>query len=453
MRSIEEFKEVINALGAEKKKRNKRRSIAMISTCCLLVVCVVCAAVLIPPKNAVGRNNNYKYVRPEGTDLMASLRPVAVNSKAAPNEAAKELTEFGLNLFKATVKDGENALISPLSAIAVLGMVANGDDSQTLAQMEKAFGLPVDKLNDYLYSYVGSLPHGDKYKLDMANSIWFRDDGSLQVNQDFLQKNADYYGAAAYAEPFDETTVKNINDWVSKNTDGMIKEIVDKLNPQEMLHLINALAFEAKWDVPYETYQVYDDVTFTREDGTEDKVRMMESTESVYYSGIGFEGFAKPYKDGKYSFVALLPSEGNSVSKLLESLDGAKLYEILSSPQSGYHVEASIPKFEIEYDAQLANALKSMGMEDLFDSQKAELTGIGTVGSSKLFIGSVIQKTYISVDENGTKAAAVTDAIAYATGYDPMLRFVNLDRPFIYMLVDNQTNTPFFIGTVMELGE
>lgn len=453
MKTLEEFREDINERSVVKRRKNRRNRILLGSSCLVLAVAIVCAAVLLPPRTGTVGNNRFSYSRPEGTDLMASLTPVAVNTKAAPDAAAKELTEFGLKLFKAAAKDGENTLISPLSAIAALGMVANGANGETLAQMEKAFGLPVDKLNEYLYSYVDSLPRGEKYKLDLANSIWFRDDGSLQVNQDFLQTNANYYGAAAYAEPFDESTVKNINEWVKKNTDGMIEKIVDEIKPQEFLHLINALAFDAKWDVPYEKSQVWDDRTFTREDGTEDTVRMMYSTESVYYSGIGFEGVGKPYKDGKYSFVALLPNEGSSVATLLKTLDGEKLYEILSSPQTEYHVETAIPKFEIEYDTQLADALKELGMKDLFDSEKADLSGIGKAGADKLYIGSVIQKTYISVDENGTKAAAVTDAIAYATGYDPMLKFVILNRPFVYMLVDNQTHTPFFIGAAMDVGE
>lgn len=450
MRTIEEFKEEITQRSQVKAKRNKRRNIAVISTCCLLVVCVVCAAVLIPPRGPVGRNN-YNYTRPEGRDLMASLKPVALGTKAAPDAGAKELADFALRLFKATAKDGENTLVSPLSAIAVLGMVANGAGGETLSQMEKVFGLPVDKLNDYLHSYVGSLPQSaGKYKLDMANSIWFRDDGSLKVNQDFLQKNADYYGAAAYAEPFDAETVKNINDWVKKNTDGMIEKIIDDINPSEVMHLINALAFDAYWETPYKSHQLLN-TTFNGRHGSTDKVLMMNSTESVYYSGEGFEGVGKPYKDGKYSFVALLPEMGSSVEDLVSSLDGAKLYEILSSPQKEFRVETQIPKFEIEYEAQLGDALKAMGMKDLFDSDLADLSGIGRSAAGKLFIGSVIQKTYISVDENGTKAAAATDAIAYATGFDPNLKFVILDRPFLYMLVDNQTNTPFFIGTVMDI--
>ena len=449
MRSIEEFKEEINQRSQVKAKRNKRRNIAVISTCCLLVVCVVCAAVLIPPRGPVG-SNKYSYSRPEGRDLMASLKPVALGTTAAPDAGAKELADFALKLFKATAKDGENTLVSPLSAIAALGMTANGAGGETLSQMEKVFGLPVDKLNDYLYSYVHSLPQSaGKYKLNMANSIWIRDDGSLKVNQDFLQKNADYYGAAAYAEPFDEGTVKNINDWVSKNTDGMIEKIVEEINPSEVMHLINALAFDAKWETPYKSRQLQS-TTFNGRHGSTDKVLMMNSTESIYYEGDGFTGVGKSYKDGKYSFVALLPEMGSSVEDLVSSLDGAKLYEILSSPQKEFRVETQIPKFEIEYEAQLGDALKSMGMKDLFDPDLADLSGIGK-SAGKLFIGSVIQKTYISVDENGTKAAAATDMIAYATGFDPNLKFVILNRPFLYMLVDNQTNTPFFIGTVMDI--
>ena len=451
MKSLEEFRTEIEERSREKRRRNRRINTVLISLCAVIIIGAISAIIMIPPKRtSVGGYNSYKYNRTDGADLMASLKPGIVTSDLAPDAFAEEMTDFGLRLFKAVAKDGENVLISPLSVISSLGMAANGAQGETLAQMEEVFGLSVSTLNRYLYSYVKSLPYGSKYKLALANSIWFADDGRLEVNKDFLQTNANYYSAGAYAEPFDSETVKNINKWVQKNTNGMIDGIVEKISDNEVMYLINALAFDAKWEKPYESYQLRER-SFIKEDGSINTVLMMYSTESVYYSGNGFQGVGKPYKDRKYSFVALLPDEGISVSELLESLDGRYLYDVLCSGKKDAVVDTGIPRFEINYNDSLADSLKSMGMVEAF-KENADFSGLGTSDFGNIYISDVVHNTYISVDQNGTRAASSTGIYANATSAPPdYVKYVILDRPFVYMLIDNKTNIPFFIGTAMDL--
>ena len=116
------------------------------------------------------------------------------------------VTDFAVRLLNATDESGKNVFISPVSVIAALAMTANGADGDTLSEMERVLGMTSDELNLYLYTYLNSLPNGDKYKLSVANSIWFTDDDNLTVNKDFLQKNADYYGAEIYKAPFNNQT-------------------------------------------------------------------------------------------------------------------------------------------------------------------------------------------------------------------------------------------------------
>lgn len=160
----------------------------------------------------------------------------------------------------------------------------------------------------------------------------------------------------------------------------------------------------------------------------------------------------KYYKGGKYAFVALLPSEGVSVSEYIASLDGEKLTEMLENPKY-YTVFASIPKFETGYDCEMSKILAEMGMPDAFDSGKADFTGLGASSSGNIFIGRVLHKTFISVAEKGTKAGAVTavEMKDESCGFEGEVKKVYLDRPFVYMLVDCENNIPFFIGTMMDV--
>ena len=131
-------------------------------------------------------------------------------------------------------------------------MTANGAANETLSQMEEVLGkdIPLEELNEYLYYYVNNLPSEEKSKLNIANSIWFRDDEDrLTVEKDFLQKNADYYNAAIYKSPFDDQTLQDINYWVKTNTDGMIDKILEKIDDDSIMYLINAIVFDAEWKI------------------------------------------------------------------------------------------------------------------------------------------------------------------------------------------------------------
>ena len=384
-------------------------------------------------------------------DLMEGITPNNVDALDDLSSQNADVTDFAIRLFKASNENGKNTLISPLSVLCALAMTANGAEEETLAQMEEVLGMTTDELNLYLYSYMKNLPQGDKYKLSLANSIWFTEDERFTVNQDFLQTNADYYGADIYKAPFDKQTLKDINNWVKQNTDGMIPEILDQIPPEAIMYLVNALAFEAEWSEIYEKHQVKDG-EFTKEDGTKQDVKFMYGSEGTYFEDEKATGFMKRYKGGKYAFVAMLPNEGVSVSEYIASLDGESLNALLANPQYGT-VHTSIPKFETEYKVEMSEILQDMGMTEAFDMYNADFEGLGTSTGGNIYISRVLHKTFISVGEKGTKAGAATivemkDGAA-AEPTEP--KEVYLDRPFVYMLVDCENNIPFFIGTMMDV--
>ena len=384
-------------------------------------------------------------------DLMDGITPNQVNALDDLGSQNADVTDFAIRLFKASEESGKNTLISPLSVLCALAMTANGAEEETLAQMEEVLGMTTEELNLYLYSYMQNLPQGEKYKLSLANSIWFTEDERFTVNQDFLQTNANYYGADIYKAPFDKQTLKDINNWVKQNTDEMIPEILDQIPAEAIMYLVNALAFEAEWSEIYEKHQVKDG-EFTKEDGTKQDVKFMYGSEGTYLEDEKATGFMKRYKGGKYAFVAMLPNEGVSVSEYIASLDGESLNALLANPQYAT-VHTSIPKFETEYKVEMSEILKSMGMTEAFDMYNADFEGLGTSTGGNIYISRVLHKTFISVGEKGTKAGAATvvemkDGAA-AEPTEP--KEVYLDRPFVYMLVDCENNIPFFIGTMMDV--
>ena len=387
----------------------------------------------------------------QAKDLMEGIIPNQVNALDDLSAQNADVTDFAIRLFKASEESGKNTLISPLSVLCALAMTANGAEEETLEQMEEVLGMTTEELNLYLYSYMQNLPQDDKYKLSLANSIWFTEDERFTVNQDFLQTNADYYGADVYKAPFDKQTLKDINNWVKHNTDDMIPEILDKIPEEAIMYLVNALAFEAEWMEIYEKQQVRDG-KFTKEDGTKQDVEFMYSTEGTYLEDENAIGFKKYYKGGKYAFVAMLPNEGVSVSEYIASLTGESLNALLSNPQYGT-VHTSMPKFEMEHTVEMAEILKGMGMTEAFDIYNADFEGLGTSTAGNIYISRVLHKTFISVGEKGTKAGAATVVeMADGAAAEPQEpKEVYLDRPFVYMLIDCENNIPFFIGTMMDV--
>lgn len=386
----------------------------------------------------------------KGADLMEGVQPNKVYADVdITGEGAVVLTDFGVRLLQGTIDGKKNTLVSPFSVICALGMTANGAEGQTLEQMEQVFGIQKEELNQYLHAYAESLPEAEKYKLSVANAIWLKDDKNFTVKRDFLQTNADWYGAGIYKQIFDSSLVNQINDWVKEHTDEMIPEILSQVPEDAVMYLVNALAFDAEWENIYMESQVHNSV-FRTEDGREQNVDMMYSMEHQYLEDAYATGFLKYYADRKYAFAALLPKEGVQIEAYLDSLTGEHLHEMLSHA-SEILVNVAIPKFQCEYSIELSSVFQKLGMTDAFDARVADFSGIGSYTNQNLYISRILHRTFIAVDEKGTKAGAAT-AVEMARGMALLEeKQVYLDRPFVYMLIDCEANVPVFIGTMMEL--
>lgn len=378
------------------------------------------------------------------TELTAGMRPA--NAASLEVGEGSQTYDFALDLLRENAGE-KNALVSPLSVLSALALAENGAGGETLTQMEQATNMEADELTDLLQAYGALTENGP---LGVANSVWLRDTGGLTVEDDFLATCSERLGAQVFSAPFDDSTVDDVNAWVSEKTDGMIPHMLSQLSDGAQVLLVNALAFEGGWEDPFDSALVSPD-TFTCEDGTEQDVQMMHSAEDGYLEGELATGFIKPYEGYDYAFVGLLPAEGVSVDALLASLDDDALEELLT-PVEGAAAEVGLPKFTASHEADLTGALRSLGMTDAFDAARADFSRIGSSEQGPLYVGGVLHKTFIDVNEEGTRAAAATTVTmdGGAAPGDPVeYHEVILDRPFVYLIVDLRCGLPVFVGTYM----
>ena len=212
------------------------------------------------------------------------------------------------------------------------------------------------------------------------------------------------------------------------------------------MFLINCIAFDAKWNKGYSDNSVFEDREFTNASGEKEKCTMLSSTESVYLHGDNACGFMKYYKGGRYSFAAVLPAEGISLSDYAGSLTGEKLTQLLDSRLTDQEVEVLMPEFKFDWGDSIEDQIKAIGLTAPFD-KSADLSKMFKSVDGSTYLDQVIHKTHIELDRSGTKAAAVTsidvkcDAVMETT-------YVYLDRPFLFMIVDNYNDLPIFIGAL-----
>lgn len=379
-------------------------------------------------------------------DLTEGISKNESASKAPDDEFRAAASSFAAELFKDNYSKGKTTLVSPLSVLTALALVQNGAQGNTLAQLERVLGgLDRDALNKYMRAYCDFLSAGDELKI--ANSVWT--DSSVEAKQAFLQKAVDSYSAQIFSALLSsKKTVSSINSWVKKNTDGMIPKIIENADRDAVMMLINAVAFEAKWETPY-TNDDIEKLEFNSYSGKSKKTEFMCSTESVYLSDSDAVGFMKPYKNGRFAFAALLPDEDVNIDDYIASLSGEKLMKIFSSAKKNEEVDVKMPKFKAEYSTQLIDTLKKMGIEDAFDRKSADFSSLIDKNDGA-YIGTVMHKTFIEVDQEGTRAAAAT-LVGISKMSMPAINPVCLNRPFVYMIVDTETNLPLFIGVQTEI--
>jgi serpin B len=367
---------------------------------------------------------------------------------------------FAFNLYQALKAGNENFFYSPYSISLALAMTYAGARGETEQQMADTihFTLPQDRLHPAFNSIdteLGKRGQGaegeddEGFRLHVANAIWGQKD--YQFLPTFLDVLAENYGAglrpADFAREPEQSRI-TINEWVSEQTEGKIKDLV----PQGLIHsltrlvLTNAIYFNAAWSYPFKESMTKEE-PFYLLDGSEVTVLMMEQTENFvgYTEGEGYQAVELPYKGHELSMVILLPREEN-----FEQFEGALSYQLVDSILEALehdHINLKMPRFSFKSEFSLSETLAAMGMPDAFSAGAADFSGM--TGNRELSIQEVVHKAFVSVDEAGTEAAAAT-AVTMPTSAPPEEPIVvNINRPFIFLIRDIETGSLLFMGRVL----
>jgi serpin B len=391
-----------------------------------------------------------------GTSPGSNPNPNPLPISTSEKQVESATNSFAANLFGqvATQEQGKNFFISPLSVSMALAMTLNGANGQTYSDMQKTLGLDGltnDEINQSYQGLITMFSNLDaNVKFNIANSIWYRN--TFSVIDTFLTTDSIYYNAEVRALDFNASNAADIiNSWVSGKTNGKIPSIINPpIDPSTIMYLINALYFDGTWKYVFTDTSGSGVNTFQLANGSTESDSMMVVHDTLnYYSDSTFQAVELPYGSGDYSMVVLLPSIVSS-SANASALSQNELGSVIGGfkPQD---VQLTMPKFKVEYSTKLKNILTQMGMGIAF-SGNADFTRINRNGG--LSVSDVLHKTYIDVNEKGTEAAAVTVVIMYGAvageGQHSGPYFVNLNRPFIFLIKENHDNTIMFMGAIAD---
>ena len=361
--------------------------------------------------------------------------------------------QFGFEIFQkvnASLSESKNTMISPMSISLALGMLYNGTDGNTKTQMENMLhksGLNADDINQsYKDLVTGLASHDPKVELSIANAIFYRN--TFPVKTDFITTNQNYYQAEVSGLDFTKTTetLNTVNGWVNTKTKGKIDQIISRVNPEDVMYILDAIYFNGEWQYRFETKETAD-MSFTKEDQSVIQVPTMTIENPFnYFSDQNFQMLEMPYGSGKFSMLIFLPASGKCTNDII-SLMTAENVNGWISKMTEQKKKVFLPKFEFKFEDSLVDELKALGMTDAFNDTKANLTGISE--AAKLFVSEVTHKSYIKVDERGTEAAAVTSIIVGTTSVGPDQNTFKADHPFVFAIREKDTKSILFIGKVM----
>lgn len=383
------------------------------------------------------------------TELPRPLSAAEIDVRDASNTFAFRLFERA-----SAAAPGDNVFLSPLSVSLSLGMVLNGAAGKTQEQMRDALGFGAAELATVQHGYrdLSTLLRGlDKSTtFQIANSIWHH--RNYPFHASFLDAGRTYFGADIYPVDFrdQEGTKRAVNAWVDQKTNGRIPTIVDEIREDDVMYLVNAIWFKGTWRSRFDPAHTRD-AAFTTADGTVQTVRMMsqevdDESGFRYFRDSDVEAGELAYGNGAFAMTILLPPEGTSVDALAASLTPARWNAIVGGliPRTGWMLE--LPRFTLTYSRELKDDLTALGMVDAFIPDSADLRGMSDYRD--LYVGFVMHKTFVKVDEEGTEAAAVTNTGIRVTSMPPGL-YVN--RPFIFAIRERLSGTVLFVGKVSRI--
>jgi serine protease inhibitor len=374
-------------------------------------------------------------------------------SQPAEKSLATAQTGFGFKLFSQLTAGGtpDNVFISPTSVAFALAMTWNGAAGETREAMSRALelkGMSLEQVNQASLTLKDSLQQADPaVQLQIANSLWARK--GLTFKPDFMDRNREFFKAEVAQLNFaDPASIAIINDWVARNTAGKIQKIIDRIDSNSILFLLNAIYFKGKWTDQFKK-ELTSQKPFTPASGSAIQVPMMTRSGTYqYFETPDFQAISLPYGNRRWTMRIFLPSLGQGLPQFLKNLTASN-WDIWMGAFRKREGEILLPRFRIEYEAELNDALKGLGMGVAFDRSRADFSSMIQT-SERAYINQVKHKTFVEVNEEGTEAAATTSVgVSVASFQQPQARFrMVVDRPFFCAIRDDQTGAVLFLGAI-----
>ena len=386
--------------------------------------------------------------KPEEPVTRHSYTPVQLNETQQAINA--KLQEFSWKLFKevyANRNEGDNLMISPIGLEVDLGMFINGLEGKTLKEVLKTMGLEnytKEQINDFFQTMMTGIEKADEAAIfKSANAFWYNQD--KKVSSGFINIIEDNYDAKSEAMDYgDPKTVDVINAWCAEQTNGRIDKMLEIITPADIFHLMNAVYFKSRWEDVFHK-EATTKQPFHYADGHTADIDLMHTYYRTYYVETAeFQLATKPFVDGAFQFVMILPKEGIDAAKAIPAVFNFE--QCTNWGNKSVDLDLYLPKFTSEYtEEKLLPYMRNINPSLKF--LQDEITIIEDIDDEDTAL-KAMQKTFFLVDEEGAEAAAVTD-LGYVTSALPVQvekAEMRLDRPFFYAIVESNTQCPLFIG-------
>jgi serine protease inhibitor len=382
-----------------------------------------------------------------GADAEAALAGGAAGSHT---DAA-----FGVALYLdlASKKPGSNVFISPASVAFALGMTLNGAGGETREAIAKTLGRPAgdqaaaNAADSALIAGLNDTLSG--IDLSVANALFARK--GVRFNGRFLKENSRFYGAELDVLDFEDPgSAAVINGWVAGKTRNRITRIVDQIDPSSIMFLVDAIYFKGSWTHAFDAKETHDAPFHLAGGGEIERPLMRRSGTYDYLEADSLQAVRLPYGDGRFAMYVFLPSPGSSLREFQRGLTAGALERWIGSlaPRRG---TVELPRFRLEYEARLRQALGELGMGVAFDCGAADFKNMAFIPGMSLCIHDVLHKTFVEVNELGTEAAAVTSVeMRLTSAMEPVKAFeMIVDRPFFFVIRDGETGLMLFMGSMV----
>jgi len=367
--------------------------------------------------------------------------------------------EFGLESFHFLVEElpSENIIISPMSIELALSMTSNGASGETLTGMMEALAqdrLTRSQVNTHFLELINDYNSRDQVALNLANSIWMKE--NFPFKDAFLETSRTFYQATARELDFDLPSAKDtINGWVNDKTQGRIPEIIDRIDPDAVMFLINAIYFKGQWLTQFDRTVTSAGPFYFSDGRVEDREFMFQMEPFPFIESEDFLAVSIPFKDSTLGMSFFLPNESVGVNDFVREMTIERWKEWneelaytprdLNSPRPSTEVLLWLPKFEIAYEKELNDLLIDRGMDHAFSRSQANF---GDMTDAQVFISEVKHKTFMKIDEAGAEAAAITSVGVGVTSGPPSVLEMKFNRPFMVVLHDYERGNILFIGKI-----